>query len=90
MESIKRIGGPEYQLDLKELEWQLRAACLHADPNLFFPEQGGRTTKAKQICGSCVVRDECRQYAIENDEQYGVWGGLSKSEREQLPRHVAS
>ena len=62
-----------------ELEWQERALCAQTDPEAFFPEKGGSTREAKRICQSCEVRDECLEYALEHDERFGIWGGITHS-----------
>jgi WhiB family transcriptional regulator, redox-sensing transcriptional regulator len=72
-----------------ELAWMESARCLDADPDAFFPEKGGSTREAKRICGQCEVRDECLEYALDNDERFGIWGGMSERERRRLKR-VAS
>ncbi len=66
--------------------WQSQANCLGVDPDLFFPERGASTKEAKAVCGGCTVRDECREYAIENHVKDGIWGGLSGRERRALVR----
>ena len=71
-----------------ELEWQERALCAQTDPEAFFPEKGGSTREAKQICNSCEVRAECLEYALGHDERFGIWGGLSERERRRLKRRV--
>lgn len=68
------------------LEWQERALCAQADPERFFPERGDNTLDAKRVCMACEVRTECLNYALENDEQWGVWGGLSDRQRRALKR----
>lgn len=65
----------------EELGWQERALCAQTDPESFFPEKGGSTREAKKVCLACEVRSECLEYALANDERFGIWGGLS--EREQ-------
>jgi WhiB family redox-sensing transcriptional regulator len=70
-------------------QWASRAKCLTADPDLFFPEKGGTTTEAKRICAGCPVRAECLEYALEEDERFGVWGGMSERERWKLKRLAA-
>ena len=64
----------------------LEARGLDADPEAFFPEKGGSTREAKRICAACPVRDDCLQYALENDERFGIWGGLSERERRRAKR----
>jgi WhiB family redox-sensing transcriptional regulator len=61
--------------------WQAGALCAQTDPEMFFPEKGGSTREAKQVCMACEVRGECLEYAIANDERFGVWGGLSNRGR---------
>ena len=71
-----------------EQEWQERALCAQTDPEAFFPEKGGSTREAKKICTGCEVRAECLEYALANDERFGIWGGLSERERRRLKRRA--
>lgn len=68
--------------------WQERALCAQTDPEAFFPEKGGSTREAKRICLGCEVRDECLEYALANDERFGIWGGLSERERRKLKKRA--
>ena len=70
-------------------EWQARALCAQTDPEAFFPEQGGSTREAREICHRCEVRAECLESALGHDERFGVWGGLSEDERRALKRRTA-
>jgi WhiB family redox-sensing transcriptional regulator len=70
------------------LAWQGRALCAQTDPEAFFPEKGGSTREAKKVCASCEVRAECLEYALANDERFGIWGGLSERERRKLKRRA--
>ena len=72
-----------------QLSWQERALCAQTDPEAFFPEKGGSTREAKRVCLSCDVRAECLEYALEHDERFGIWGGLSERERRRLKRRSA-
>jgi WhiB family redox-sensing transcriptional regulator len=67
-------------------DWQERALCAQTDPEAFFPEKGGSTREAKRICSGCEVRAECLEYALAQDERFGIWGGLSERERRRLRR----
>ena len=71
-----------------EQEWQDQALCAQTDPEAFFPEKGGSTREAKRICKACAVRDECLEYALEHDERFGIWGGLSDRERRRLKKQI--
>jgi WhiB family redox-sensing transcriptional regulator len=87
------LGVPGVRRDIDETEdtqlsWQTDALCSQTDPEAFFPEKGGSTRDAKRICTSCDVRSECLEYALQNDERFGIWGGLSERERRKLKRRV--
>jgi WhiB family redox-sensing transcriptional regulator len=70
----------------EESNWQERALCAQTDPEAFFPEKGGSTREAKKVCLGCDVRGECLEYALQNDERFGIWGGLSERERRKLKK----
>ncbi len=68
--------------------WRAAAACLSADPDLFFPissigpaEQ--QIARAKTICAGCRVRRECLEFALAHDQVYGIWGGTTREERQR-------
>jgi WhiB family redox-sensing transcriptional regulator len=68
-------------------DWRHRAACT-VDPDLFFAadeeranRRNPRVARAKAICAACPVQLECRRWALENDERFGIWGGLDEDER---------
>lgn len=65
-------------------EWTRRALCAEVDPNIFFPEIGENVSVVKKICKACDVREECLKYSLDNDERFGIWGGLSEKNRRQL------
>jgi WhiB family redox-sensing transcriptional regulator len=66
--------------------WQQDALCAQTDPEAFFPDKGGSTRPAKRICVGCDVRTHCLAYALDHDERFGIWGGLSERERRRLKR----
>ena len=74
-------------------DWQLRGSCRGMDSGLFFhpenergPARTGREERAKQICSGCPVLIQCRAHALAVHEPYGVWGGLTESERDEMVR----
>jgi len=66
------------------LSWQADARCVQADPEIFFPERGGSSRAARAVCNECPVLEQCLQYALQNREQFGIWGGTSERERRKL------
>ncbi len=73
-------------VQIEALPWASEAKCLQAEPDTFFPEKGGSTREAKRICAGCDVRAECLDYALDNDERFGIWGGMSERERRRVKR----
>jgi WhiB family redox-sensing transcriptional regulator len=70
-------------------DWRDLAACRDSEPNLFFPV--GTTgpaldqiDEAKSICTECSVREECLMYALQTNQESGVWGGYAEDERRRL------
>jgi WhiB family transcriptional regulator, redox-sensing transcriptional regulator len=70
--------------------WIAEAACLGADPEIFFPPHGALFTAARAICAGCPVVGACRSYvdAIEasRSDLYGFVGGETPSERTRRRR----
>ena len=67
-------------------DWRAKAACRDKDPELFFPV--GNTGAAKAVCRTCKVIDACLKCALDTNQDYGVWGGLSEDERRALKRRA--
>ncbi|MEU1333004.1 WhiB family transcriptional regulator [Streptomyces sp. NPDC005865] len=87
MADFSRLPGPNADL----WDWQLLAACRGVDSSLFFHPEGergaarsARENSAKEVCMRCPVRAECAAHALAVREPYGVWGGLTEDEREEL------
>jgi WhiB family transcriptional regulator, redox-sensing transcriptional regulator len=81
---------PEQFFPPDERHWADGALCAETDPELFFPENGGSVRDAKQVCSRCPVRAECLAYALDTNQRFGVWGGLSERERRQIRRREAA
>lgn len=69
-------------------DWQLHGLCRGYDSSVFFHPEGergrariSREKNAKQVCGRCPVLEQCRTHALESNEPYGVWGGMSAHDR---------
>jgi WhiB family redox-sensing transcriptional regulator len=70
-------------------EWLEQANCKNKDTSIFFPDYGlpgamKIAKKAKEICSRCSVKTECLEFAIENREEFGIWGGMMVNERKKL------
>jgi WhiB family transcriptional regulator, redox-sensing transcriptional regulator len=50
------------------------------------PAKVRREEQAKQVCRRCPVIESCRRHALTTQEPYGVWGGLTEAEREDMVR----
>ncbi len=75
-------------------DWRHRAACRDDDGELFFPI--GNTgpallqiEEAKAVCRRCDVSDQCLSWALETNQDAGVWGSMSEDERKALKRRVS-
>jgi len=68
--------------------WMDDGACVGVDPDLFFPKRGDKdaVAAAKAVCATCQVRVECLEYALENSERFGIWGGTAEKERRRIRR----
>jgi len=86
--SVPHLSLTQMAEDEGILGWQEQALCAQTDPEAFFPEKGGSTREAKRVCASCDVRAECLDYALGNDERFGIWGGLSERERRKIRRRA--
>ena len=72
-------------------EWQYEGLCMDMDSEVFFSPEAERGAKrvrreeaAKALCAKCPVIERCREHALRAQEPYGVWGGLSESERAEM------
>jgi WhiB family redox-sensing transcriptional regulator len=67
--------------------WVEDAPCKGIDTELFFPERGKAHISEKVIkpvCGTCPVRQQCLDYAIDLDMSEGYYGGLSGKQRRAI------
>ena len=74
------------KLDTQKIFTHPDAACRGVDASIFFPEKGGRriTKTALKFCANCLVRQQCADFALDNHEKYGIWGGLTVTDRKKL------
>jgi WhiB family redox-sensing transcriptional regulator len=87
MTDLRRLPPPSTAV----WDWQLRAACRRMDSEVFFHPEGERgqararrEAGAKAVCRSCPVLRQCRTHALAVREPYGIWGGLSRPDRDRI------
>jgi WhiB family redox-sensing transcriptional regulator len=64
-------------------EWVSKALCLSTDPDALFV-RGKAQNKAAAICRHCPVVAECLAEALDNQVEFGVWGGMTERQRRAL------
>ena len=89
----------EGQHGLEVGEWRTWASCRTADPYLFFRERGDSYRRAREICngkmvdgeivGSCAVRAQCLEWALQRNERFGIWGGMTKLARDKYWKRLS-
>lgn len=102
MEKVSDGGKPHkdtLSLVLKHPDdgvWRDSASCRTMGNADFFASLHNRSREAldrlarvREICGQCKVRTECLDFAVRNEIAYGVWGGLTSTERKQMFARVS-
>jgi WhiB family redox-sensing transcriptional regulator len=87
MTDLRHLPGPSPDF----WEWQLQAECRGMDTEVFFhpdnergPRRAAREAAAKAVCARCPVIRQCAEHALRVREPYGIWGGLSESDRDDI------
>jgi WhiB family redox-sensing transcriptional regulator len=75
--------------------WRSQAICRDTDPDLFFPigttgQALVQIDRAKEVCGMCPVKSDCLEYALETNQDSGIWGGLDEEQRRNIRRQAAA
>lgn len=81
---MPRSKRPPRLMSILKDTFQADGLCAQTDPEAFFPEKGEPVKPAKRICERCDVQEACLAWALDKDERYGVWGGLSENERKKI------
>jgi WhiB family redox-sensing transcriptional regulator len=78
-------------LGAADYDWRDDAICRDTDPALFFPV--GTTglallqiDRAKEVCGECEAARDCLDFALDTNQDSGIWGGLTEEERRVIRR----
>ena len=82
----KRNGTlPVATWSVEREEWQAAGRCRQKT-TMFFPTTGGNANLPKLICQACPVQFQCLEYAIRTEQRFGIWGGKSEKERQDILR----
>jgi len=73
-----------------ESGWRERGACFGSYSGVFFPERGESTKAARVICDECVVVQECSDFAVGENQRFGVWGSTTERERVKIRKDKAN
>ena len=65
---------------INDSDWSTRAVCTGSNPDALFVT-GAAQRDAAKLCGACPVRLECLADALDNQIEYGVWGGMTERQR---------
>lgn len=75
--------------NMSQVTWQIEAKCAGKPATLFFFEVGAggkhqyskMYKEARSICMGCGVAKKCYDFAVDHNEEYGVWGGVNFAQR---------
>lgn len=69
--------------------WYAWGSCSGLGQQVFYgtsdhqPMSRPEITRAKSVCAECPVRRRCLQYSLEEREDWGIWGGYTRAERDR-------
>jgi WhiB family transcriptional regulator, redox-sensing transcriptional regulator len=67
----------------EDMAWKRKAMCANGDPDALFVT-GAAQREAARLCGGCPVKTECLAEALDNQVEFGVWGGMTERQRRAL------
>jgi WhiB family transcriptional regulator, redox-sensing transcriptional regulator len=78
-------------LGAADYEWRADALCRDTDPALFFPvgttgHALDQIARAKEVCGDCTASRDCLDFALDTNQDSGIWGGTTEEERRVIRR----
>jgi len=87
MTTLRQLLGIERKyLELHEAIRAVGTVECEELPDVFFSQEASREGQklaediARNICGNCPVRVQCRDYAL-STRGTGIWGGTTEAER---------
>lgn len=86
---------PTVEITPGDRDWWEDAACRGVESSVFFSPDSERGTararreqRAQRICQDCPVLIRCRDHALSTGEPYGVWGGMTETDRRRHARRL--
>lgn len=83
----RRLGGG-LAVSVVEGDWRDSALCRGLTEDFFPPTAGSGNRRHRTAvkaalgrCFACPARTRCLEWAVENKEYYGIWGGTTEKER---------
>ncbi|ANY09997.1 transcription factor WhiB [Pseudonocardia sp. HH130630-07] len=73
-----RSSGPVWN-------WRAAARCRAGTAEELFVT-GADQREAREFCFACPVRTECLAHALDQQIEFGVWGGMTERERRAVLR----
>ena len=78
-----------------EYGWRQHAICRDTDPDLFFPigttgQALVQIDRAREVCNQCPVKVDCLEFALETNQDSGIWGGAREEERRMIRRQAVA
>jgi WhiB family redox-sensing transcriptional regulator len=95
MKRLVQIGNTTVDVTNNDTIKFENALCKYTDPEIFFPTTTGNqqaehlnesNRTAIKICKSCEHEVECAAYALVRPRLYGIWGGLTNTDRKRMRR----
>ena len=80
---IRLVAAKTSSTDAEDRAWVSKGLCKDTNPDELFV-RGAAQRKAAVICRHCPVQQECAADALDNQVEYGVWGGMTERQRRSL------
>lgn len=66
------------------MDWFERARCKSMGNRWFYVDTAHEAEVAKEFCAGCPVREPCGEYALTRRIDHGIWGGMTRSDRNKI------
>lgn len=76
-------------VEVSDQDWRARTLCAYLAPHeigYFTSSSAQDIVRAKLVCDSCDVKEQCLAYALRTNENTNVYGGKSEQERRSMKR----